>query len=99
MGVLTLRTYSLSIANENCKCLYSLPLRFAADKVAWLAFVSAERSHFETSLVAAFGLQHGIWHRRRCWAAKFAESLWERPQTIFHAGKSVVCTWGNFITM
>lgn len=57
----------------------SLPLRFVGDMVAWLALVLAERSHFETRLVAALGLQHSIGYRRRGWAAKLTKSLWEGP--------------------
>lgn len=47
--------------------------------VTWLALVLAERSHFETRLVAALGLQHSIGYRRRGWAAKLTKSLWEGP--------------------
>lgn len=61
----------------------SLPLRFVGDVVAWLALVLAERAHFETCLIAAFGLQHSIGYGWRGWAAKLTQSLWEGPQTIF----------------
>lgn len=60
--------------------------------VAWLALVLAERAHFEARLVAALGLQHSVGYRRRGRAAEFTKSLWEGPETVFQAGKSVVCT-------
>lgn len=68
-----------------------LPLRFVGHVVARLALVLAECAHFEACLIAAFGLEHSIGHRRGRWAAQLAQSLRKRPQTILQAGESVVC--------
>lgn len=75
--------------------LLPLPLGFVGDVVARLALVFTECSHLEARLVAALGLQHGVWHRGRGRTAKLAEGFWKGPETIFHAGQGIVCICGK----
>lgn len=58
--------------------------------VAWLAFVLAERANFETTGIAAFGLQDSIGDGRRHGTAQLTHSLWEGPHAILHTCQHII---------
>lgn len=76
-----------------CFAYVCAPLWLVGHMVSWFAFVFAEGAHFETCLIAAFGLQHGVGHGRRHRTAELTQSFWERPQTVLHTGQSVISAY------